>query len=95
MREYELVYILDPRLDEEAITAAIERISGWITASGGEIVDTNQWGRRELAYPINKQWEGYYVVQQLRMTPQAVADLERNLRISEEVMRHLIVRPGA
>jgi small subunit ribosomal protein S6 len=55
---------------------------------------TESWGRRRLAYPIKSQWEGYYVVQQLRMAPERVLDLERNLKLSEDVMRHLIIRPG-
>ncbi len=89
-----MVFILHPQLDDEGITSAIQRITGWVTASGGEIIETESWGRRRLAYPIKSQWEGYYVIQRLRMAPERVLDLERNLRLSEDVMRHLIVRPG-
>ncbi len=93
MRDYELVFILHPRLDEEGVTSAIERVTNWVVSNGGEVVETEPWGRRRLAYPIQKQWEGYYVLQRLRMTPDVVPDLERNLRLSEDVMRYLIVRP--
>ncbi len=95
VRDYEMVFILHPRLDEEGVASAIEQVTNWIVSSGGEVIETEPWGRRRLAYPIQKQLEGYYVVQRLRMAPEAVAELERNLRLSEDVMRHLIVRPGA
>jgi small subunit ribosomal protein S6 len=95
VREYELFFLLHPRLDEEGVTAAIERVTNSITTAGGEIVETKPWGRRRLAYPINNQWEGFYVLQQLRLPPNAVSALERNLSLSEDIMRHLVVRPGA
>jgi len=59
---------------------------------GGEVEDVNHWGRRKLAYPIQKQLEGNYVVTQLRLDPQQTKELEQRLMISEEVMRHLLVR---
>lgn len=73
----------------------IERVTRWITAAGGEVLETSPWGRRRLAYPIQKQVEGFYVLQRLRIPPNAVSDLDRNLRLSEDILRHLIVRPEA
>ncbi len=95
MREYELLFLLHPRLDEEGVAAAIERVTNWVTSSGGQVLETSPWGRRRLAYPIDNQWEGFYVLQKLQMAPSAVAALERNLRLSEDIMRHLVTRPEA
>ncbi|MCD6290770.1 MAG: 30S ribosomal protein S6 [Anaerolineae bacterium] len=95
MREYELAFILHPRLDDDGVAAAVEQVSGWVVSNGGEVLETNPWGRRKLAYPIEKQWEGYYVIQRLRLPPTAVSELERNLRLSDDIMRYLIIRPGA
>ncbi len=93
MRDYELVFILHPRLDEEGVSSTIEQVTNWVTSSGGEVLETEPWGRRRLAYPIQKQWEGYYVLQRLRLAPESVSELERNLRLNEQIMRYLIVRP--
>ena len=88
------MYILHPRLDEEGISSNIERVTRWITAAGGEVLETTPWGRRRLAYPIQKQIEGFYVLQRFRIPPNAVSDLDRNLKLNEDIMRHLIFRPG-
>ena len=61
---------------------------------GGEVVDVNHWGRRRLAYPINRHFEGNYVVSQIKLDPAEVPGLEGSLRISEEVIRHMIVKSG-
>lgn len=91
MREYELVVIFHPDLDENAMTDLINRIAGWITEDGGEIVKTDIWGRRELAYLIRKQKYGQYVLFQTKMDPKLGMTLERNLGYLEPVMRFLIV----
>jgi small subunit ribosomal protein S6 len=90
--DYELVVVLTPELTDDNLTAGIERVQQAISARGGEILDVNNWGRRRLAYPIKRHLEGTYFVTQLKMDPAQVVDLENNLRISEEVLRHLIVR---
>ena len=93
MRKYELVVILSPQVADEEIDGAVERlIRRPIEDRGGELQEIDLWGRRKLAYPIQKQIEGNYVVTQLRLDPEQTKELERRLQISEEVMRHLLVR---
>ena len=94
MRDYELVVILSPELAEEDIPAAIDRLSQLIVDRGGQVKDVDRWGRRKLAYPINKHLEGNYLVTQVRLDPNRTSDVEAVLRISEEVLRHLLVRVG-
>ncbi len=91
MRDYELMVILHPDLDENAVNDALKRISGWITEDGGEIVKTDLWGKREMAYSIRKQKHGQYVLLNTKMDPKFGATLERNLGYLEPVMRYLIV----
>jgi small subunit ribosomal protein S6 len=92
LHEYELIVILSPELQEDAVTGGIEKVHQAITARGGQVDDVNNWGRRRLAYPIKRHLEGTYVLTQMKMEPNLVADLENNLRISEDVIRHLVVR---
>lgn len=92
LREYELVVILSPEIGDEAVTESIERVHRGVKARGGEVVDVNHWGRRRLAYPIKRHLEGNYVVSQIRLDPALVPELENGLRISEEVIRHMIVK---
>jgi len=91
MREYEMVVIIHPDLDDEAINTALDRIKGWITESKGEVVKVDNWGKKRLAYQIQKQDEGIYYLMDLSLVPTSIAELERNLSILEPVMRHMIV----
>lgn len=91
IREYELVVIFHPDLDENAMTELIKRISSWITEDGGELLKTDIWGRREMAYLIRKQKYGQYVLFHSKMDPKLGTTLERNLGFLEPVMRYLIV----
>lgn len=91
MRNYELMFIVHPELDETAFNEAIERVSGWIKEDGGVINKVDIWGRRPLAYPIRKQHEGQYVLLDVQMNPQFGAQLERNLRFYEPILRFLLV----
>ena len=90
MRNYELVCIFQPELDETAFKGAVERVSGWITEAGGNIDKLEVWGRRRMAYVIRKQTEGQYVLFNVSLDPKAVSGLERNIRFLEAVMRHLL-----
>jgi small subunit ribosomal protein S6 len=90
MRDYEVVFIVHPDLDENAMTGVIEKVQTWITDSGGSIVKTEIWGKRRLAYVIRKQREGQYVFIQAQLAPTFTNELERNLRFLEPVMRFLI-----
>jgi len=94
LRDYELVVILSPEIGDDTVSASIQRVQESVTSRGGEVVDVNHWGRRRLAYPIKRHLEGNYVVSQIKLDPTQVPDLETNLRISEEVIRHLIVKAG-
>lgn len=92
MRSYELVFIVHPQVEGDALTALIENVKGLVERSGGKVTHVDPWGMRRLAYPIRKQWEGQYVLMRLELEPRGVAALERSLRLTESVLRHLIVR---
>jgi len=91
MNNYELVVIIHPDLDDEAIEQALDRIRSWITDSGGSIDKTNKWGKRRMSYKIQKQNEGIYYLLEVSMPPTSIAELERNMTVLEPVMRHIIV----
>jgi small subunit ribosomal protein S6 len=90
MREYEVVFIVHPDLDESAFKEIVDRVKGWITESGGEVSNTDIWGKRKLAYPIRKQNEGQYVLLKTKMPASFCSELERNLKLQEPVMRYLV-----
>jgi len=90
MRNYELVCIFQPELDETAFKGAIERVQSWVTEAGGSVDKTEVWGRRKLAYIIHKQTEGQYVLLNVSLEPQAASGLERNIRYLETVLRHML-----
>jgi small subunit ribosomal protein S6 len=90
MRDYELVFIVRPDLDDNAFKDVVERVQSWITEAGGAVSKVDLWGKRKLAYSIRKQKEGQYVLIKTQMSPTFSATLERNLRFLEPVMRFLI-----
>ena len=90
MRNYELVCIFQPELDETAFKGAVERVSSWVTEAGGSVDKVEIWGRRRLAYHIRKQSEGQYVLLNISLDPKAASGLERNIRYLETVMRHML-----
>jgi small subunit ribosomal protein S6 len=92
LRNYELVMIVNPQLSDEAYDAAIDKYSRFITGKGGSIDDTQRWGKRKLAYPIKHLGEGNYVLLKFKIKPEYSRELEANLRISEEIIRHLLVK---
>jgi small subunit ribosomal protein S6 len=92
VRSYELVFIVNPELDEDDLTAVRERVEGLIERSSGKVTKVEPWGLRRLAYPVQKQGEGQYVLMQLEIEAQGVAELERDLGLVEPILRHLIVR---
>lgn len=94
VRPYEVTFVVRPDMDEAAFTAVVEKVKNWITAAGGSVTQTNIWGRRRLAYPIKKLTEGQYVLVLADLPAQALAGLERDLRLSEEILRFLLVRVG-
>jgi len=90
VRKYELVCLIQPDLDEAAITGVIDRIKGWVGESGGSIDKIDMWGKRRLAYVIQKHRESNYVLFNLSLLPTATASLEQNLRYTEPIMRHML-----
>ena len=91
-RDYELGFILNPEVSEEQTRAILERIQQIVKNYDGQVVKVNQWGRRRLAYPIEHHRDGYYVFIDMILTPETVFELDRTLKVSEEVMRHLVKR---
>lgn len=91
MRLYEVVYIMDPALDESAVDAKLEKFHELVTSSGGEVSAVDHWANRQLAYPIKKQSSGYYVVAQFTAAADALPEFERLLKLDDEVMRYLLV----
>ena len=94
MINYEVMFIIDPTLEDEKKDAAVERVKG-IIAAEGEVGNVDVWGLRKLAYPIQKKNEGYYVVIDVKAEPTLPAELDRRLKISEDFMRHIIVNKDA
>ena len=92
MRTYETIFVLRPTLDEEATNANIEKFKGIIEKNGGEIVEVDMWGRRKLAYPIAKLNEGFYTLINFKSESELPKELARNFRISDSVIRHIIVK---
>ena len=90
MIKYETMVILDPNLEDEKKDATVETIKGIIEADG-TVSEVDVWGMKKLAYPIQKKSEGYYVVMQFEASPELPKDLDRRLKISDAVMRHIIV----
>ncbi|MEM7129601.1 MAG: 30S ribosomal protein S6 [Chloroflexota bacterium] len=91
-RRYELVYIIQPDLDEAGITAINERVVQLVNSQNGEVVKTEVWGKRGLAYPIGKFFDGYFMCHQMSMPPEIIGSIEQNLRYNEDVIRFLTMK---
>ena len=92
LRDYELVLVISPEVVDEALDTTIDNISRFITEKEGVISDVERWGKRKLAYPIGHFMEGNYVLTHFKLKPALSKGLEANLQISEEVLRHLLIR---
>jgi small subunit ribosomal protein S6 len=92
VREYELMVVLDPNLEEAAVEALNTRIASLTTQRGGTVESVDTWGRKRLAYPIGRYRDGFYVLSRLQLPPTAVVEIERALTLTESVIRHLLVR---
>jgi small subunit ribosomal protein S6 len=90
MRNYELGCISDPELDAQAQSDLEAKVSSRIEAAGGKMHKVDRWGKRRLAYPIKKHTDGYYVFYQMELPPQAAIEIERDLRLNENVLRFLL-----
>lgn len=91
MRKYEVIFIFLPNLEEEKRVQLLDRFKGIIEA-GGTISNVDEWGIRKLAYLIDDIGEGYYVLMNIETTPEVITELERVVKISDSVMRHMIIR---
>ena len=92
LHNYELVLIISPEIMDEALATKMDDVSRLISEKGGVISNVEQWGKRRLSYPIERFTEGNYVVTQFALKPGLSKELEAKLRISEEILRHLLIR---
>jgi small subunit ribosomal protein S6 len=92
MRDYEMVVIVKAGLEEEGTNAVVEKITNLITANGGELVGVDSWGKRRLAYEINDMREGVYFLVNFKGIPATAKELDRVLKITDEVLRFMIIR---
>jgi small subunit ribosomal protein S6 len=93
VRDYELVFIIAPVVeDEKDIKDVVDKVGTWIQADGGEVTKVDIWGQRQLAYPIQRFTEGTYVLMNAQLKPNALNELERNLKLDTAVIRYLLVR---
>ena len=95
MRKYETIFILHPSFDEEAVKANIEKFQGVIENGGGKVENVDFWVKRKLAYEINKVNEGYYTLINFEANPELPKELDRVFRITDGVIRHIIVKNEA
>lgn len=93
MRAYELIYILDPALNEEELNEAVQRFTQVAKDQGAEVDEPERWPKRRLAYRIKGKGEGFYVVTKMRAEPPMMAELARVLKLAEPVLRHMVVAP--
>ena len=92
MRDYELAFIIQPTVDDEGVTSVVEKVTQFVQTVNGEVTSVDVWGRRNLAYPIDKHREGIYVLFQAKLSPASLIELERNIKLSEEIIRYLLVK---
>ena len=92
LRDYELVLVISPEVVGEVLDTTIDNVSQFITEKGGLISSVEQWGKRRLAYPIKHFMEGNYVLTRLRLKSSLNKELEAKLQISEEILRHLLIK---
>ena len=94
LRQYEVMVILDPDLDERTVAPSLDTYLNVVRQSGGSVENVDIWGKRRLAYEINKKSEGIYAVIDLSAEPAAVKELDRQLSLNESVVRTKVIRPG-
>lgn len=92
MALYETIYIIHPELNEEDVEEHIKRVENLVTRLGGEILKTERWGKKRLAYEVNKHRYGYYVLLRLRGNPTILPELERHYRLTEGIIKSLVIR---
>ncbi|WP_213975146.1 30S ribosomal protein S6 [Tepidanaerobacter acetatoxydans] len=91
MRQYETVFIIDPEFEADEVKALVEKFKGMIEDQGGEVTEVDEWGKFRLAYPINDKREGHYFLMNFTANPATAQDLERVYKITNGLMRYLII----
>ncbi len=94
MKEYEAMAIIDSNLEDEKIAAVVTKVQGIIKKNGGSVEKVDEWGKRKMAYPIQKQATGYYAVFYFKAPEDSIKEMNRVLRISDDLLRHMIFRKG-
>ncbi len=94
LRDYELTVIINPNITEDKLEARLNSIGQFVTERGGTVSEIQRWGKRKLAYPIKHSLEGIYALAKLKLKPASGKELETNLRISEDVLRHMLINVG-
>lgn len=92
MRPYEVMLILDGTADENTVSSNVEKITELVTSQSGKVGQVSKWGRRRFAYELKHRWEGNYTLLEMTAEPKTVADLDRMLLLSDDVVRHKIIR---
>ncbi|MDH5781366.1 MAG: 30S ribosomal protein S6 [Dehalococcoidia bacterium] len=92
MRDYELVAIISPEVDEEGVSKIVDKVTQSIDSRGGAVEEVKKWGRRKLAYPIRKFMEADYVLARFKLTPKSVKELEGEISASVDILRYLVVK---
>lgn len=95
MNKYEVLYIITPELEEEAVKATVEKFSGIVAANSGQVESVDEWGKRKLAYIIDYKTEGYYVLMTFEGSSELPRELERNFKNDESILRYLVTRKEA
>ncbi|MDQ0228142.1 30S ribosomal protein S6 [Bacillus sp. 7586-K] len=92
MRKYEIMYIIRPNIEDEAKKALVERFNSVLSDNGAELTEVKEWGKRRLAYEINDFRDGYYMLLQVNAEAAAVQEFDRLAKISEDIIRHIVVK---
>lgn len=92
MRNYEIMYVVRPNIEEDAKKALIERFEQILTSNGAEIIESKDWGKRRLAYEINDFKEGFYQIVRVKSTDEATNEFDRLAKINDDIIRHIVVR---
>ncbi|PMC35561.1 30S ribosomal protein S6 [Bacillus sp. UMB0899] len=92
MRKYEVMYIIRPNIEDEAKKALVERFNNVLSDNGAEVAETKEWGKRRLAYEINDFRDGYYMLLQVSSESAAVQEFDRLAKISEDIIRHIVIK---
>jgi small subunit ribosomal protein S6 len=94
MRDYELVAIISPEVDEEGLSKIVDKVAQSIDSHGGVVEEIKKWGRRKLAYPIRKFMEADYILARFKLMPRLVKELEEEISASGDILRYLVIKVG-